>query len=143
MPIFQCLFSHSRIFSHIFYSCHQFFSHPLPIFYLFFQGLESPSFLDNLTSDQKSSSSTRNFTNEKDKNDKIVVNNTRRDEMKSTVTHRTVSSKHLDEDVENDKITKEITKEQMMSSWKRILLLIIAITVHNIPGMKTFIFTIY
>ena len=56
--------------------------------------------------------------------------------MKSTVTHRTGTSKHLDEDVENDKITKEITKEQQMSSWKRILLLIIAITVHNIPGME-------
>jgi hypothetical protein len=95
-----------------------------------------------VTSDQKTSSTTQNCTEEITKNDKVIVNNTRIDEMKSSITHRTISSRHSNEDVENDKMSKEITREQKVSSWKRILLLIIAITVHNIPGMEVISFTV-
>ena len=45
-------------------------------------------------------------------------------------------SSNVSEGVDSEEVTAEV-------SWRRILLLIIAITVHNIPGMLTIVHTWY
>ena len=99
---------------------------------LFCQGIESSNIAETLTGEYQNGGACK----EKDLyQTEIQLNNYSYGSSVSQITQRkkTDISKSRREDVEKQKSVKQQT------SWRRILLLIIAITVHNIPGMRKII----
>ena len=88
------------------------------------QGLDNPNLIENIKA-----KNTINDTVE----EKVLINNTRQ----GMVTRRTVANHRTDENLEKQQVIQDDNTKQI-SSWKRIVLLIIAITVHNIPGISIF-----
>ncbi|KXJ12159.1 zinc transporter ZIP11 [Exaiptasia diaphana] len=89
-------------------------------------GLDKPSIIDNIESDNTST------YGKQTRNEDIVFNNSRPGH--GTVTKRTLTNQHVDRNIEKQEICYDDNKEdKKLASWKRIVLLIIAITVHNIP----------
>ncbi|KAK3728549.1 hypothetical protein QZH41_011631, partial [Actinostola sp. cb2023] len=105
----------------------------LSVLFSLLQGLECPNIADAVASDSRNSYTQNDF--KKNSQETVIVNNTRRNETKSSATKRTISSKHFNENIEEQAISNDMNKEHKLASWKRIMLLIVAITVHNIPGM--------
>ena len=96
------------------------------------QGLESHSFAETLAHDFKNGMAPFELQSDrkhKKEEEVIIVNSSLHDRESSGLTQRKKAS--LDVETSEGRSAQDERK----ASWRRILLLIVAITVHNIPGM--------